>query len=145
MIADVLRALGRRSAEDEPHDRIDPPVATFEDLIALLAEADVVVATRFHGVVLAQMLGKPTIGIAYRRSTTDLLVDVGQGAYAIDIAELTLSGLMERLDALETDRGAAERIAVRMKAFREALAAQYDLVLGTAEGRAGLGRSISSG
>lgn len=136
VIADVIRALGHRPAEEIPDDRMDPPVATFEDLVALLAEADVVVATRFHGVVLAQLLGKPTIGIAYRRSTTDLLHDVGQGAYAIDMADLTLSGLLARLTALEADQGAAERIVARMKVLREALAEQYDLVL-TPEGGPG--------
>lgn len=141
VIVDVMGALGRRARDPEPSERMDPPVATFEELVALLAGADVVIASRFHGVVLAQMLGKPTIGLAYRPSTTDLLVDVGQGAYAIDIAQLTLAGLMERLDALEADHGAAERIEARMRAYREALAAQYDLVLGTAEGDAGRERS----
>ncbi len=132
VIADVMRALGPRPRSEALHDRIDPPVAGFEDLIAILAEADVVVATRFHGVVLAQMLGKPTIGIAYRRSTTDLLVDVGQGAYAIDIAALTLDGLLGRLEALEADRGASGRLAARIETYRKAVAAQYDELLGSA-------------
>jgi polysaccharide pyruvyl transferase WcaK-like protein len=99
----------------------------------------VVVATRFHGVVLAQMLGKPTIGIAYRRSTTDLLADVGQGAYSIEIGALTLEGLWDRLRALEQDEGAARRIAARMEEYRRALDAQYDRVLGPAGGGAALG------
>jgi polysaccharide pyruvyl transferase WcaK-like protein len=133
VIADVVRALERLSSA-LPADRLDPAVSSFEELLARLAEADVVVATRFHGVVLAQMLGKPTIGIAYRRSTTDLLADVGQGAYSIDAGALTLEGLWERLESLESDSGAARRIAERLGAYREALAAQYDLVLGTATG-----------
>jgi polysaccharide pyruvyl transferase WcaK-like protein len=129
VIADVVRALGRPS-DEAPGERIDPAVATFEDLIALLGEADVVVATRFHGVVLAQLIGRPTIGIAYRRSTTDLLIEVGQGAYVLDIRELTLAGLLARLAAIEADSGAGERVRARMCEFRDALAAQYDLVLG---------------
>ncbi len=131
VIADIVRALGTQGATGEAAvDRVDPPVATFADLLAALAEADVVVATRFHGVVLGQMLGKPTIGIAYRRSTTDLLADVGQGAYAIDIKDLSLAGLLDRFHALTSDGGATERIARRLEEYREALVKQYDEVLG---------------
>jgi polysaccharide pyruvyl transferase WcaK-like protein len=134
VIADVMRLLGRVTASDDPANRPDPVVTTFEELLALLAEADIVIATRFHGVVLAQMLGKPTLGIAYRRSTTDLLVDVGQGAYAMDITNVTVAGLVERFRALESDREAKERIMRRLEVYRESLAAQYDLVLGLAPG-----------
>ncbi|MGH7681359.1 MAG: polysaccharide pyruvyl transferase family protein [Candidatus Eiseniibacteriota bacterium] len=130
VIADIVRRLPARDGASDPGDRVDPPVERFEDLLAILGEADVVIATRFHGVVLAQMLGKPTIGIAYRRSTSDLLMDVGQGAYAIDITRLTLEGLLDRFDALEADRGAEKRIADRLAQHRRALDAQYDELLG---------------
>jgi polysaccharide pyruvyl transferase WcaK-like protein len=141
VIADVMRALDRTIPID-PADRIDPPVATLADLIELLDEADAVVATRFHGVVLAQLLGKPTVGIAYRRSTTDLLMDVGQGAYAVDIKVVTLEGLLGLVDALDSDPAAQGRIEKRLGDFREALSAQYDVVLGAPGG--GEGRDAAS-
>jgi polysaccharide pyruvyl transferase WcaK-like protein len=147
VIADIVHALERLPSAASaagvrpaaPSAGLSPAVSSFDDLMARLAEADVVVATRFHGVVLAQMLGKPTIGIAYRRSTTDLLADVGQGAYSIEIGALTLEGLWDRLRALEQDEGAARRIAARMEEYRRALDAQYDRVLGPAGGGAALG------
>jgi len=133
VVADLVRAIGRRSDAADATDAagaLDPLVSNFEDLVARLSAADFVVATRFHGVLLSQMLGKPTIGIVYRRSTRDLLVDVGQGAYAIDIAGMTSEGLLERLTALERDGGAGDRIQRRLEGYREALAAQYTSVLG---------------
>lgn len=136
VIADIMRRLAPREGQAGAGDRTDPPVGSFEDLLAVLGEADVVVATRFHGVVLAQMLGKPTIGIAYRRSTSDLLEDVGQGAYAVDITRITLNGLLERFDALEGDEGARGRIHERLAQYRSALDAQYGEVLGVARGAA---------
>jgi polysaccharide pyruvyl transferase WcaK-like protein len=131
VIADVVRALAERGVREGDPDRLHPAVGSFEDLIRVLSEADLVVATRFHGAVLAQMLGKPVVGIAYRRSTTDLLEDVGQGAYSIDASALTLERLRERVEALESDGGAGDRIARRVREYREAVDAQYDLVLGT--------------
>ncbi len=130
VVADILRAMGAGSTGAASPDPLSPAVAGLEDLVAQLSEADFVVATRFHGALISQMLGKPTIGIVYRRSTRDLLVDAGQGAYAIDIREMTAEGLMERLEALERDRGAGARIRARLEGHREALAIQYATVLG---------------
>lgn len=129
VIADILRAIASRSSSAPPASELAPPVATFQDLVARLAESDYVVATRFHGVLISQMLGKPTIGIVYRPSMRGQLVDVGQGAYAIDIADVTAERLLERLQALVQDRGAGERIERRLEEYRAALAAQIRAVL----------------
>jgi len=129
VIQDVLAELGRLGRIAGTAERLDPPVGGFKDLVRLLTDADVVVATRFHGVVLAQMLGRPTLGIAYRRSTRDLLEDMGQGAYGIDIGELTLEALIDRFTALEADRGASARLQARLLDYGRFLADQYDRVL----------------
>jgi polysaccharide pyruvyl transferase WcaK-like protein len=144
VIDDIVRCMGTRAARLDPEDRLDPPVATFEDLLGVLGEADVVVATRFHGAVIAQMLAKPVIGIAYRRSTTDLLADTGQGTYSIDATALSVEALRDCLQALEADSGAAERIRSRGREYRAALDAQYDLVLGTRRTAAELPRTAGA-
>jgi polysaccharide pyruvyl transferase WcaK-like protein len=131
VIADILEAIGTKAAAARISASC-PGVSSFDDLIAVLSAADFVVATRFHGVLISQMLGKPTIGIVYRRSTRDLLEDVGQGAYAIDIKELTSELLLERLGTLERDREVGDRIQRKLEAYRQALAAQYALILGGA-------------
>ncbi|HET9251419.1 MAG TPA: polysaccharide pyruvyl transferase family protein [Candidatus Eisenbacteria bacterium] len=135
VIEDILEALARRGAPLPARDALAPSVTTFEDLVRALAAADLVIATRFHGVVLAQMLGKPVLGIAYRRSTTDLLQDVGQEDYAIEGASLTLEGLLERLGSLESDAGAADRIHRRVLELRRAVGLQYDEVLSASPAR----------
>jgi polysaccharide pyruvyl transferase WcaK-like protein len=132
VVADILAAMGVSVQEAARADGLvfAAPVATFDDLVAQLSAARTIVAARFHGALLSQMLGKPTVGIVYRRSTQDLLEDVGQGAYAIDIREMTAERLLERLDALERDEGAEERIQRRLEEYREALAKQYARVWG---------------
>ncbi len=131
VIADILRVIERSSGTAEGLMSLDSVVSNFEDLVAHLSAADIVVAARFHGVLISQMLGKPTIGIVYRRSTRDLLVDVGQGAYAVDIKAMTSEGLLERLSALERDSDAGERIQRRLEGYRRELDAQYAILLGT--------------
>jgi len=131
VIGDILRALARRVGSLPSNDELAPRVDTFEDLVRALHAADFVVATRFHGVVISQMLGKPVLGIAYRRSTTDLLHDVGQKDYVVDGSSLTLESLLERLRALEADRGAPERILRRVREYRVLVNEQYDEVLRT--------------
>ena len=44
---------------------IDEPIASVDDLLKQLAATDVVVATRFHNVLLALLLNKPAIAISY--------------------------------------------------------------------------------
>lgn len=131
VITDILRAIGERAGSPDGLESLRTEVTGFEDLVKNLSAADFVVATRFHGALISQMLGKPTIGIVYRRSTRDLLVDVGQGAYAIDIADMTAEGLLERLAALEKDHEAGNRIQRRLEAYRTDLKAQYSTILGT--------------
>jgi polysaccharide pyruvyl transferase WcaK-like protein len=116
----------------------NPMVGSFEDLVALLAEVDLVVATRFHGIVLAHLMGKPTIGIAYRRSTRDLLKDLGLAEFVLDVSEITPQGLAARLKMLEAQRAEiAGHISHRLDAYRETLARQYDTLLGVGEAGGG--------
>lgn len=130
VIADIVQVLRERSWPGDLSE-LTPSVGTFEELMRELGDADVVVATRFHGAVLGLMAGRPVIGIAYRRSTTDLLEDAGVGRYAIDAAALTREGLLERLGELESDEAAVDRIRRRMAEKHEAVGAQYDALLGT--------------
>lgn len=142
VIADILGAMERKCGTAEGLTSLAPVVSNFEDLVAHLSAADFVVAARFHGVLISQMLGKPTVGIVYRRSTRDLMVDVGQGANAIDIEGMTSERLLERLSALEGDPEAGERIQRRLEGYRRELEAQYATLLGT--NRAGPSRLILS-
>jgi polysaccharide pyruvyl transferase WcaK-like protein len=128
VIADIVQVLKERGWPGDASD-LAPQVRTFEDLMRELGEADLVVATRFHGAVLGLMAGRPVIGIAYRRSTTDLLEDAGLGPCAIDAADLTVEGLLERIRLVESDPEVVDRIRRRMAEHREAIGAQYDALL----------------
>jgi polysaccharide pyruvyl transferase WcaK-like protein len=108
---------------------LDPPVSSFNDLLAQIAEADYVVATRFHGVILSYVMSKPVLGIAYHKKTQDIMRQMGQQEFALDIRTFTVEELCERFEKLENMREASVgRICERLTASRHALDRQYDLI-----------------
>lgn len=69
------------------------PVVTFADIVSQMAQVSSVVATRFHNLVAALMLARPTIAISYSPKHDALMADMGVGEFcqpakAIDNNEL---------------------------------------------------------
>jgi polysaccharide pyruvyl transferase WcaK-like protein len=60
------------------------------ELMKTLLGADIVVATRFHGIVLSLVAEKPVIGICYYRKSGDLLEKYGQQFYGVPLEHLML-------------------------------------------------------
>jgi polysaccharide pyruvyl transferase WcaK-like protein len=104
---------------------------TLEDLVSEIARADLVVANRYHGILIPLMMNKPVLGVAYHEKSRALLEMAGQGDYVLNIADFTVEELMERFQALEANAAAIKKqIAERMASLREALERQYDTVFG---------------
>jgi polysaccharide pyruvyl transferase WcaK-like protein len=108
---------------------IDYPVHTFDELITAISMTDLTIATRYHGVVMSYLLNKPVLGIAYASKTNDLMAQMGQAEYALDILRCELKSLQERFVSLESRKAAIKReIAQRVSTHRKALDVQYDQV-----------------
>ena len=106
---------------------IDWPIASFDDLIAALSAVDLVVASRFHGVVIPYTLNKPVISIAYHKKTFDLMDQMGQLEYALDILSFDLASLQERFIDINSRRyliqeGLSHKISIQINS----LYTQYD-------------------
>lgn len=110
-------------------DRVvtDLPIQSVEDLTSTILEMDIVVATRFHGIVFPLRLGKPTLGIAYHRKTNLLMTQFGQSEFVVDIASMTLAELQERFIRLEARADAiGKEVRRRVAACQPLLEDQYD-------------------
>ncbi|GAA3088740.1 polysaccharide pyruvyl transferase WcaK-like protein [Kribbella aluminosa] len=109
----------------------EPPVifealSTIHDVMDQLSQADVVVGTRFHTVLVALMLGKPTVAIAYGRKHTELMNQLGVGAWVQQIAELDADLLEKQVAALQADREQITRtLAEHAAANRDQLNHQF--------------------
>jgi polysaccharide pyruvyl transferase WcaK-like protein len=112
-------------------ERVDvPPVASFDGLTAALSLVDVVVASRFHGIIFSFLLDRPVLGLSYYRKTEDLMADMGQRDYVLAIRGLELGTLIERFAQLEVSLAPAlAAIRARRAEHIVALDAQYARIL----------------
>jgi polysaccharide pyruvyl transferase WcaK-like protein len=69
------------------------PVSTFSDIMEALEPVGAVVATRFHNLVAAVMLSKPTIAVGYSSKHNALMSDMGLAEFSHSIESLDVSAL----------------------------------------------------
>ena len=103
-IADVMTGVAT-ARPDLPQDRLlAEPMSSLHDLMRQIGETDVVVATRFHNVVCALKLCRPTVSIGYAEKFDDLMADMGVGCFCQHVESLDVDLLIEQFERLTTDR-----------------------------------------
>jgi polysaccharide pyruvyl transferase WcaK-like protein len=103
-VADLVTKVAT-ARPDLPQDRIlAEPMSSLHDLMRQIAKTDVVVATRFHNVVCALKLGKPTVSIGYGKKHDALMAEMGVGHFCQHIEHLNLDLLIEQFTQLIADR-----------------------------------------
>jgi polysaccharide pyruvyl transferase WcaK-like protein len=123
--SDVRRILGDR-AGDWRDRLVETKVSSVEELLAHLAKTDLVVATRFHSIVLALMLDKPVVALSYHQKIASLMSGVGLADFCQEVDALDVDGLIDRFTRLEHQAGAARSLIGRKAAeYRKALDEQY--------------------
>jgi polysaccharide pyruvyl transferase WcaK-like protein len=89
----ILADLQRYRPDLEPGWVVVEPFSSFAELMAAMAPVGTVVATRYHNVMCALKLCKPTISLGYSEKFISLMADMGlsefsQFAYSLDVARL---------------------------------------------------------
>src|SRR5207245_434153 len=123
---DVIERLQESGSKHAKGQIIDEPVSSVEHLIAQLAEADIVVGTRFHNILLAMVLNKPVIALSYHEKIASLMAGMGMADYCQNVDRLDVDVLVERF--LELEKNAAivkTAIERRVEHYRKALDRQY--------------------
>lgn len=128
-IRDILKTQGIAYAQDQI---VEGSIQTIEDLIAQLSLTDVVVASRFHSVLLSQVMNKPVLALSFHSKIDLLMADTGQAEYCLQIDTFEIETLKERFTALEANSDSIkQQLAKRTEEYREALDEQYDRLLGS--------------
>lgn len=116
--------------EDELQKILDEPAASADDVLAQIADSDIVVASRFHNVLLALMLGKPVLAISYHEKVDALLAGVGLQQFRQDIEHIDLEQLVLKFLELEANIEPLKlQIETETKGYRRALTKQYDHII----------------
>jgi polysaccharide pyruvyl transferase WcaK-like protein len=102
-VTQVLTDLGDyRSAPGDPRLTAER-VTSYAELSRAMAPAGAVVATRYHNVICALKLGKPTISIGYAKKNVVLMEDMGLPEYCQYAHSLDVGKLIEQFTMLERD------------------------------------------
>lgn len=129
-ISAILDALRRQHPEISGNLVVDPPLRTGDDLIAAMRRVDIIVAARFHGVLVSHLLQKPVLAVSYHQKTSDLQARMVQQGCTLDIDDCNLEGLQKCFIFLESHFDSIPHdFEQRVPPCRSALAQQYDRVL----------------
>jgi polysaccharide pyruvyl transferase WcaK-like protein len=107
-VDDLFGAVRARRPDLAGQSMVFAPAFTLHDIMEQMAGTDVIVATRYHNVVCALRIGKPTISIGYSEKNDALLAEMGLAEYCQSIEQLDVARLEEQTLQLIADRLALE-------------------------------------
>lgn len=128
-INDLKDRLKERGLAGQTGQLIETSIQTLDDLLCQLYTTDLVVASRFHNILLAQLLEKPVLALTYQDKIDSLMADTGQVEYCFPIGRFDLPLLKERFLALEANRDAiSKQVRMRVQQYQSALDEQYERI-----------------
>jgi len=126
VIEDVKRTLATDPTLDLTQHLVVKPISTVEDLVAQLATADMVVASRFHGVLISFLLNKPVLALSHHPKVDNLMRDMGQSDFLLDIGTFDSKTVANRIEDLESrSHLIKQQIKFNVATCRRKLESQY--------------------
>lgn len=105
--AHIVQAIGAKlralRPELHPSQVIAEPVPSLGELMRQTASVDTVVATRYHNVLYALLLTKPTLSLSYASKCDELMAEMGLSRFCQPVKSLDVTRLIERFTELESD------------------------------------------
>jgi polysaccharide pyruvyl transferase WcaK-like protein len=105
-IRDLRKILDERGVKYAPGQLTENLIETVDDLIENIALTDVVIASRFHGVLLSQLMHRPVLALSYHPKIDALMEDSRQSEYNLsiddfdpDVMKARFTGLMDNYEA----------------------------------------------
>lgn len=112
----VVTAVLRDIRDTRPHladtKIIAEPAESLGDLMRQMSAVDAVVATRYHNVLSALKMAKPTISISYASKNDVLMEQMGLGSFCQPIQSLDVPKLIDQFRTIEN---ADEQLAAELR------------------------------
>lgn len=126
VIDEILADLRASRPDIDPTRVVAQPVISFADVMQVIQPAGSVVAIRFHNVLAALMLCKPTIAIGYSPKHEALMAEMEVSRFCQPVYPFDFELLIERFAELESDSAQVTRtLAQHVEANRELLQEQF--------------------
>lgn len=104
-------------------------VATTQSFLDHASRVDLMIASRLHSVLLAQLAGTPVIALSFDRKVDVQMEAAGQSSFLLTIDHFQMAQFEDSFVRLETGLEAArEEIQARFREYRAQLEVQYDAI-----------------
>jgi len=90
--------------------------STLDELLREMARVDTVVASRYHNVLAAVKLGKPTIGVGYAAKSDALMAEMGLAEFCQSMRDLDVDRLVKQFTVLEERKDEVRAVLTRRNA-----------------------------
>jgi len=108
-----------------------PAARSFQEVLAQLAGAELVVASRFHNVLLALLLGRPVVSLSYEAKNDALMADFGLSGLCQPVESFDVQWALDRVEQLGRERDArSAQILAQVTRKRLEVEAQLGRILG---------------
>jgi polysaccharide pyruvyl transferase WcaK-like protein len=101
IIREVIVDIRAHRPELEPSQIIAEPVSSLDELMRKIASVDTVVASRYHNVLCALKLAKPTLSVGYAAKFDVLMAEMGLAEFRQSAHSLDVDRLIEQFTELE--------------------------------------------
>lgn len=105
VVQEILADLRKTRPDLDPSWVVAEPVISFTDVMAAMLPVGSVVAIRFHNIVCALRLSKPTISISYSPKHDVLMADMGLPGFGQPVSTLDIARLIEQFIEMESRSG----------------------------------------
>lgn len=122
----ILAEVRRRRPDLDPSRITVEPAASYAELMRAVGPCGVVVATRYHNVMCALKLCKPTIALGYSRKFTSLMTDMGLADFIQSASSLDVDRLIGQFKEIQSRHAELQQeMADRNAANRQGLEDQF--------------------
>lgn len=129
VVQEIVADLEAHRPDLDPSWFVAEPVSSLTDLMRQMASVDMVVATRYHNVVCALKLGKPTVSIGYSGKNDALMADCGLSDFCQSARSLDIDKLIEQFTEMECRSGELVRAAAeRRKQYAQRIDEQFSIL-----------------
>jgi len=128
VVQEILNDLRENRPEVSPGRVVAAPVSSFAQLMRAMEPADTVIATRYHNVMCALKLHKPTISLGYSAKNNVMMADMGLAGFCQPASSLDADRLMKQFRELEKQQAQlrqtiADRCAIQEQRVNQQFAA----------------------
>jgi polysaccharide pyruvyl transferase WcaK-like protein len=107
----------------------DESICTVSDLLSQLSETEMIIASRFHNVLLALMLNIPAISLSYNAKNDALMKEYELGEYCQKIDQIDIERLKKQfIDLKYSAADLVPSMGKKTEEFRRQLTIQYGII-----------------